>query len=726
MNGTRHTRFLFCILACTTNAVVAESSLDNLSYYGANTLRYSQYEASGLTAAGPYPFEGDMYFDEFNIYLDGYNSDYDRWRGEVSGVADIDDRYRSTHNGFVPERINLTRENGEGVIPYRAEIGDLFSYYSYLSLQRSLKGLQLELQPVSGNPDRRYSVVLTAGAEESSWRNLTFQDNFSSGASLLVQDAILGALNLNVVYNYRDNSHRLGTLDRSQIVVTLAGEKGFAIGSQSLLFESEIAYFNGDHDGLSGARSGQDRSENGYFLQLSGRSQQLPWDYRFRYEQYGQDFRPTGAIVSFDRRSMEAHTGWRFKSGLRLRGRAQLFEDGFESINTTRTRTYGANLSGPVLQNLALGITARADAFVQITDDDARTLGRHTKNLDISITAPLRGGWITRTGLFFQNLDDEVNLGGDLFTRQLTVNADHGFTYAGFSGTVTPGVLARTLRRGSNFSTDVFPTLAVSANQGPHNLRVNYGSQFNNRKLIVSGPDIDTHTLNADYRYTHRQHEFGFEGSFFNRDPSPGEHTDAWRVSVFWTWSFDKAPGTVAAAPVVSDTSLDGNVIELLILPLGSGRGTVLRALERNSIGGGAEVSGFMVYEYPVLENIFQRQRYATSIDADELQRMILIIDFDDIGNRDSVFQTFERVRQTLIRQFGTPTRTIEEGEMSDTFMADVNGQRLIRIVEWKTGSGTLRFGIPRRLDGQVRMEVQHAASFPQPRETLWSIETLR
>jgi hypothetical protein len=40
--------------------------------------------------------------------------------------------------------------------------------------------------------------------------------------------------------------------------------------------------------------------------------------------------------------------------------------------------------------------------------------------------------------------------------------------------------------------------------------------------------------------------------------------------------------------------------------------------------------------------------------------------------------------------------------------------------------AGVLRFGIPRRYDGQVRTEVQHRRTFPQARDTLWSIEKIR
>ncbi|MEM7542729.1 MAG: hypothetical protein AAF384_14270 [Pseudomonadota bacterium] len=704
----------------TANDVYDESRI-----YGANTLRYSQYDASGDTASGPYPFTGDFYFDEFNVYLDRRASPYDRWRAEVSGVANISDRYRTNDNGFVPERLNLTRENGEG-LPYRAEVGDFFGYYSYLTLQRSLKGAQLELQPFSGNASRQYSVIVTAGALESNWRDLTLQDNFTTGASFLIQDETFGTLNFNLAHNYRDNSNRLGTLDRSQIVFSVAGEKTFGWAGQQFLLESEIAHFDGDHDGRTGAASGQDRHDGGYFAQLSGRSNDLPLDYRFRFEYYGQDFRPTGAIVSFDRRSVEAHSGWRFDTGLRLRGRAQLFEDAFETTNKTRTRTFGANLSGPILQGLASGISTRADAFVQILNDELKTVSRHTKTFDWSISAPLPGEWTSRTALFIQNRDEQVIMASDLFTRQLSFDADHGFSFAGFSGTVTPGATLRTLRRGGNFSTDFFPTLAVNARRDKHSLRLNYGARLQNRKITVSGPDIETHQFNADYRFTNDDHVFGLEGNFFNRDPIPGQDTNAWRVSLYWTWSFDKPPAALAQAPQTPSTGLSTGAIDVLNLALGSGTQDLERALQRAGAGTGTLIAGYQVYEYPVLDEIFQRQRLATSVVNESLSRVVLIIDFDDIGNRDSIAQTFERVRQQLIRRFGSPTRTLEEGEFDDNFVNAVNSQRLIRIIEWKTPAGTVRFGIPRRLDGQVRMEVQHAPSFTQPRETLWSIEGLR
>ena len=66
--------------------------------------------------------------------------------------------------------------------------------------------------------------------------------------------------------------------------------------------------------------------------------------------------------------------------------------------------------------------------------------------------------------------------------------------------------------------------------------------------------------------------------------------------------------------------------------------------------------------------------------------------------------------------------RAIEFNEL----VRDINTKTLIRVMEWDTPTGIIRFGIPRRCDGQVRMEIQQRQSFPPPSETLWSIEAVR
>ncbi len=704
--------------------------LADWSMYGSNTVRASLYDATGPGAASPYPSEGDMFFDEFNVYLNKKNSRYDTMRAEVTGVYNLNDDYRAPDFGVVPERMSFVRENGEANTPYRAEAGDHFAYYSYLTLQQSLKGFQLELQPVTDHAGRRHSLVFTTGANESNWRDLTLQDDYTTGLSWLIQDELLGSLNLNMVHNYRDGSAKAGTLDRKQYVFSMAGEKQFSGPGHDAVIEAEIAHFKGDHNGLAGAVTGQDRADNGYFMQLRGQSKQSSWNYRLRLDYYGQDFRPRGAIVTADRRSAEFHSGWLHHTGIRTRARAQFFEDGFETANKTSTRTYGVNFTGPLLIQLYPDANGSMDAFIQQRTDEAGVVDVTTKNINFSLTKPLGGGWLGRSNFFFQNVDDEGTADADIFTRQFSFGADHSIELAGFKGVITPGILLRSLRKGGNHSFDMSPTLAVSLNRGPHFLRADYSTLLQNREIAISGPDIDTHALNLDYRYSKRQHIFGFEANLFDRSTNPGDSTEAYRLSVYWTWNFDRPPVAVAARTHVPVAPVDVAEAEIQATMYGLAPGVtedkVQAALTRAGISGGVEQAGYVTYEAPLLDEVFRRQRLVLEYIGNVLHRSALVIDFDSVGDRDTIIQTFERVRQVLIRQLGNPARTIEEGEFTANFVADVNSQRLIRIIEWRTPTGTIRFGIPRRLDSQVRMEIQHARRFPQPGETLWSVEEIR
>lgn len=693
-----------------------------------NTLRGSVYGANGPGAASPYADEGEMFYDEFNLYFDKRNSRYDSMRGEISGVYNLNDDYRATNFGVVPERMSFVRENGETEIPYRAEFGDHFAYYSYLTLQRSLKGAQFEFQPKTKAYGFNHSFVFTTGANESNWRSLTLQDNYTTGLSWLMQNEDSG-LSFNVVHNFRDNSVKAGTLDRNQYVFSLAGEKSLSTDEHDVTFEAEIAHFLGDHNGVSGSASGQDRAGNGFFAQLSGRSKTMPWDYRLRFDKYDQDFQPTGAVVTSDRRSLELHSGWLYESGIRMRGRMQFFNDSMETTNSTSTRTYGINFTGPLLKWYYPDVTGSLDAFIQKRDNENSTVDVFTQNFNLNLNKQLQHGWLGRFGFFFQNVDDVTTSNTDNFTRQFTLSADHSINIAGFEGYITPGFMFRTLRKGTNDSDDFNPTLALNLNKGPHAVRMDYGGLIQNRNPNVSGADISTHTINLDYRYTKKQHVFGLETNLFGRDTDTTDSTEAYRFSAYWTYNFER-PATVVArsyesvgATQVAETEARASVSGLAP---GMTEDNVQLALSRAGIKGGVKQGGYIVYEYPILSDVIRRQRLALKFTTGVLEKSAVIIDFDDVGNRDSINQTFERARQTLIKQLGNPTRTIEEGSITNNFVNDVNAQRLIRIVEWNTANGTIRFGLPRRLDSQVRMEIQYARNFPQTGETLWSINEIR
>jgi hypothetical protein len=79
-----------------------------------------------------------------------------------------------------------------------------------------------------------------------------------------------------------------------------------------------------------------------------------------------------------------------------------------------------------------------------------------------------------------------------------------------------------------------------------------------------------------------------------------------------------------------------------------------------------------------------------------------------------------------LVDALGKPVTFQEEGDFTANLRVDLERGRFVRLYEWATPSGVLRFGIPRRLDRKVRLEIQHAQSFPEARAALWSIEPLQ
>jgi len=78
-------------------------------------------------------------------------------------------------------------------------------------------------------------------------------------------------------------------------------------------------------------------------------------------------------------------------------------------------------------------------------------------------------------------------------------------------------------------------------------------------------------------------------------------------------------------------------------------------------------------------------------------------------------------VQKELINKYGNPDSTYESGDFSGSTFRKVNSGDLVRVMEWQTSQGVMRFGIPKRFDGKVRMELDHAETFPVISEPSWS-----
>lgn len=679
------------------------------------------YDTHGDAAASPYPFSGTQATLGVSLDAERRPNPFDFTRFQFTGTQS-ESRYYSQENGFFPERINLTQQSGTAALPYQAQAGDYFGVFSFRTLQTSLRGGMLELQPQTVSPDRRHSFVLLSGAAGQDYRDFQWKDNHFNGGSYLYEQRGLGRFAVNWVNNERQGDATAGTSDRRQNVWSGAADVPFTLPGQGLRLETEVARFAGDHD------TAQDRQDTGYYGELSSRGVAglAPLDWRLRYEQYGKDYRPAGAVVSPDRISREGFAGWRFAAGPALRGRVQAFRDGWDSGNLTKTDTQGLTLTGPLLAALAAGWTGNVDGYHQTVRNGPAPVDTRVYSLRADASRTYAGGYTLRLGYGYFDFDDRVTEPASSLTRELLATLSHPAEWAGWRAALSYGATLRRIDGGiSGASQQVLPLASLSATQGRHNVLANLSYSYINQ---AGDTAIDTRTsvFALAYRYNLPQDGLGAELTTNYRNPSPGARTEAYRIALTWTHLFEKPQfaqlGRPPLGPAPAGATLD-------LRELAPGR--PLAGLEGRLAALGMRPStspapGLLVYDYRTLEEITQRQRVVVRTAAGDVELTAQLIDFEDVGSVDSVAQTFERVRQALIRRYGAPGSVFNRGEFRATLVDDIQSEQFIRLTEWRLPEGVLRFGIPRRLDRLVRMEVQLARSFPAPTETRWSIEEVR
>lgn len=691
--------------------LILQQSVAALEYHGSNTLRLSEYDVQG--PAAPYPFEGSMAYDEFALYLQDYDNAYDYTSAQITGVYAADD-YRHPQTGVSAERVNFTAQRGSHALPYRAELGDHFAYYSQLTLQQSLKGGQLELQPQTRFG--RHSIVVNIGEVESDWRRLNVGENTVAGLSWLVEHEALGNFALNVVRNERDGFTLLNTLDQTQTVYSLAGEKNFVLSNYRLSIESELAHFSGDHAGLTTAQSGQDQSDNAAFVELRGSSFSGRWDARLRADHFGQDYRPNGAIITADRRSLQAYAGYRF-SGSQLRGRVQRYKDNYETTNVLTTETIGANLSGAFIP----GFSSVLDIFRQAQENENKSIEQDTLTATADFSRPLRHNLHGRSSLYYQHIDDHSIVNFDSRTRQIAAFVDYSFQVRGIAALLSPGLVWREIRDTPIESDELQPTLRISLSRYDHRFELQYNTLIQDRSRSQSGVDVATSQWSSNYQYRWGQHVFGAEYDRFDRDPDTGAETEAYRASLYWTFYFDRNGGDPSIAnPVGVSSAAESSAIDLLMLPPGSSPDQVSKSLASHNFKQAQQQGDYRAYHYPVFYDVVQTQTLVTQSAGGQLQASGVIIQFDDRGDLSGMAQTYANTLRQLIRNYGRPSRNFESGDFSGNIASQLANGSFKRIIEWDMPKGVLRFGIPRRLDGVLRMELIYRESQPQTNQSLW------
>jgi len=490
-----------------------------------NSISFNYYDVTGDSVNSPYQFEGVQPYNQFNLSFNNQDNPSDIWKGQLAGLLNYSD-YQNNENGFVLNNFALSREKGDVSLPFRVEIGDIYTFLSYRTIQQSLKGVQIEFQPRLSLRNFNSSLLFFSGAKQSNWSHLAWDKNHSSGFSWLLETPELGCYGLNLVYNSRSASVEEGTLDRQQYVIGLAGENTFNLLNQNITLEGEINHFSGDHNGIDG----QNKNDQGIFLQFKGNNVRLPLSYRLRFERYGKHYQPQGAVIDPDRYSREGHLSWDLASGLRLGTRIQDICDNWEGDNPLNIRTYGLSISGSKL-NL--------DTFLREQKNEDLTTDQITKNIKVGFNLPLKDGWDAQIVPSYQEkiVSGEI----DTITNQIRFNATHELELNGFVGSISPGFMFWRVKDGSNNCLNTNPTLALNLRREGHS--VDYSLWLNAQEEDdPAGSDVQTLSSNLIYQYQWGQNTLKLGYTTDHHNSQDNEQTNSQRVSVFYNYSFD-GPG---------------------------------------------------------------------------------------------------------------------------------------------------------------------------------------
>ena len=345
------------------------------------------------------------------------------------------------------------------------------------------------------------------------------------------------------------------------------------------------------------------------------------------------------------------------------------------------------------------------------------------------------GAWSGTLGYGYQRSVDETGVSPTQALNRLRASVAKGFQVCGFGCQASSG-LSYNRRRARGADEDTWtPTAALSMSRGPHALSLSSNYTALNRLDGVA--DVSDRSVAASYSFRRGRLDCGLEGQYALNAPHDGEDTATRRLAVFVKWHLAgrirrKAPSgsaptswrTSSKEPRLhADMSLVGGLVP------GMPTANALAALERVGLRPEATTPGVHVVDAALLTDAALLQRLALVHAGEKLTRVILVLEPATTGvdqGRD-IGRAFSRVLSRLERIYGQPAVYRERGDFGPLFAVDVNRGHFVRIFEWRTEHGTtIRFGVPRRLDGVVRFELHHAVTMPPLSDGLWSVEAVR
>jgi hypothetical protein len=501
---------------------------------GAVEAQVDNYSVSGDPQPSPYRFEGTFWTTRLNL-----SALYDNRAGRT---ARVETRVRASDNdylaedGFVVETLRFELEDGARRIPYRLGAGEVYANFSRRTLQRSIRGFSLELQPQSA-AGHGHSLVAVSGSGVPLWRDVfdsEATDLWFSGLSYLWASATgRSTLVANVVHASRsgspDSANILVGNEVDQLISGVAAET--RLGEFRL--EGELAYLSGDSDG-------EDLGDISGFAQVTHQHRALWW--RLRYEDNGQDFRPLGGMgVIANRRNGELQGRWAINGHGQLAVRAQRITDDVEGAGPQiEKKTWGASYQGsPVRTRPTFVLRLAWDRNDIRAEDGSRDTSFDGWRLEVGDDLG-KGFSANYSALFRDNRDDVMTaLSNEGVDQTLTVGKRFtvGQSEAGGVGFSLHGGFTHRRQTGNAAYTTVKPLIDLSIHSAHHRLDLHLAFLDQDFTLETT-IDLENHTRRLMYSYVRGPHTVSLEAGQILRLPDGFEETDSRKYSLRYRFDF--------------------------------------------------------------------------------------------------------------------------------------------------------------------------------------------
>ncbi|MCF6281275.1 MAG: hypothetical protein L3J28_03545 [Candidatus Polarisedimenticolaceae bacterium] len=655
------------ILSIIGISVISQPALAAFIYSGQNKLTFEHYSVEGYESGGIYQFEGWQKFDDFSLNFSDTYSPYSTMRGYIIGSSS-----HSEYRGEESEKISnfsVVYQTGESALPFRLEVGDYYANQSRHTLQRGLKGIQLELQPQIANAP--HSIQLFFGRSATDYQTLFDgeEKDYYLGASWLTESETWGAFALTSV-NYQ-STEALG--EKVENVSGLAWEKVFTTSSFNHTIEAEFAYLSGENS------TSDDLDENSTTLKLSGNNHS-GYDYLIDLEHNGDLFSPNGASATADRASANLQWGQPITNSINARLRSQHTRSNLSSDNITTTRLTGFNIGGlpfSGFNNVLKGLNINADFYHQDDQDEDKSFERENSVFQLNSSLPINRNLRSRLSYQWLLTDNKI---ADTRSKRQSVSAgfDYSLALSQWQGAISP--TARYVEdrdvAGKQTSNLTLGGLLNIRRDG-HNLNLSYQtvSYTADDPTATESTTAQTHIgWNKDWK----RHGFAINVDHFNRSPESSENSDSHKFSLAWTYRFAKKASQ--AAPIQSSEHGISSFSTLSDLALGSRLNSATEStLKQAGFLSSGSSGAYQLYEGRLFNSLENRQVLAIEGSAGSVKSSHILIPIANSAAQSE--KVYQKLLDELLATYGSPSLAIERGEFATNWLTALQDNQFSPVV---------------------------------------------